>query len=148
VFRACYARFIYCASKEPHITQSRYVASHGGGQHIAWGRKDEEYMADFCKVSLRHLDSLESQIFRYHYLLRADWKMCCRRLKLDRGTFFHAVYRIQQRLGRVFRELRPYPLYPLEDYFFGMLPAGDTRPEPKPPASAPAPLRPPVKQAA
>ncbi|MCC6342243.1 MAG: hypothetical protein IT166_08595 [Bryobacterales bacterium] len=36
---------------------------------------------------------------------------------MDRGNFFHAVYRIEQTLGRTFRELRPYALFPLDEYF-------------------------------
>jgi hypothetical protein len=36
---------------------------------------------------------------------------------VDKGNFFHSVYRIQQKLGRAYRELEPYPLYPLSDYF-------------------------------
>ena len=47
------------------------------------------------------------RIFRFHFLLGADWKLCCRRLNIDRGTFFHAVYRIEQKLGRAYREIRP-----------------------------------------
>jgi hypothetical protein len=38
---------------------------------------------------------------------------------MDRGNFFHAVYRIEQRLGRMFRELEPYSLFPLDEYFNG-----------------------------
>jgi hypothetical protein len=38
---------------------------------------------------------------------------------MDRGSFFHEVYRIQRKLGRVFRELEPYALYPLDEYFGG-----------------------------
>ena len=38
---------------------------------------------------------------------------------MDRGNFFHAVYRIEQKLGRIFRELEPYPLFPVDDYFHG-----------------------------
>ena len=38
---------------------------------------------------------------------------------MDRGNFFHSVYRIEQRLGRMFRELQPYLLFPLDDYFHG-----------------------------
>ena len=38
---------------------------------------------------------------------------------MDRGTFFHEIYRITERLGRVFRELQPYPLFPLDEYFHG-----------------------------
>src|SRR5262249_32666605 len=47
----------------------------------------------------------------------ADWKVCCRRLQVERGIFFHNVYRIQQILGRTFAELKPYALYPLDEYF-------------------------------
>ncbi len=38
---------------------------------------------------------------------------------MDRGNFFHAVYRIEQKLGRVFRELEPYSLFPVNEYFHG-----------------------------
>jgi hypothetical protein len=65
------------------------------------------------------LNPKEYRIFKYHYLLGADWRLCCRKLNIDRGNFFHAVYKIEQRLGRVFRELKPYALYPLNDYFRG-----------------------------
>lgn len=74
-------------------------------------------MADFCLVSQRTLADREYKIFRYHFLLGADWKLCCRKLKIDRGSFFHDVYRIEQRLGKTFRELEPYGLFPLDEYF-------------------------------
>lgn len=84
-----------------------------------WGRKDEEYVADFCLVSRRALDDEEYRLFRSHFLLGADWRLCCTRLSMNRGNFFHAVYRIQQKLGRAFRELEPYALFPLDEYFHG-----------------------------
>jgi hypothetical protein len=40
---------------------------------------------------------------------------------MDRGSFFHTVYRIEQSLGRVFCELEPYALYPLDEYFGGIV---------------------------
>jgi len=90
-----------------------------GGQdrRAVWGRKDEEYIADFCSVSRRNLDEFEYKLFRFHFILGADWRLCCRQLKMDKGIFFHAVYRIQQKLGRAFREVRPYALFPLDEYF-------------------------------
>jgi hypothetical protein len=45
--------------------------------------------------------------------------MCCRRLGMEKGHFFHSLYRIEAKLGRYYRELEPYPLFPLEDYFHG-----------------------------
>jgi hypothetical protein len=88
-------------------------------RRITWGRKDEEYCADFHVVSKKTLTPVEWQIFTYHYLLGAEWNLCCRRLGLDRGNFFHSVYRIEAKLGRVFRELQPFGLFPLDEYFSG-----------------------------
>ena len=119
VFRACYARFRDCSSKEKFISRVSLEAVQGCDRKGTWGRKDEEYIADFCLVSRRSLSEVEYQIFNYHFLLGADWKLCCRKLKMDRGTFFHVVYRVQQKLGRVFVELEPYALYPVSEYFHG-----------------------------
>lgn len=79
-------------------------------------------MADFELVSRRHLEEWHYRVFRFHFLLGADWKLCCRRLGMDRGNFYHAVYRIEERLGKVFSELEPYALYPPRDYFVMRLP--------------------------
>jgi hypothetical protein len=120
IFRACFFRFRRCAQQERHVSHVRFDFVAGGdGRRQVWGRRDEEYIADFCLVSKRYLEPADYKIFRFHYLLGADWKLCCRQLKMDRGTFFHSCYRIQQTLGRVFRELEPYPLYPLDEYFGG-----------------------------
>src|SRR3954470_6048651 len=74
-------------------------------------------MADFCLVSKRTLEEHQYKIFTNHFLLGADWKLCCRKLGMDRGSFFHEVYRIEQKLGRTFRELEPFALFPLDEYF-------------------------------
>ena len=109
----------------------------GRERNFSWGRKDEEYLADFILVSRRNLDELEFKVFKYHFLLGADWRLCCRRLNIDRGNFFHAIYRIEQILGRVFRELEPYGLFPLDEYFHGSVRA---MPEPKRAPAAPVPI--------
>ncbi len=121
IFRACYTRFRECALKEKHLSRATLEFCPGKDSHKAYGRKVEEYMADFCLVSHRSLDSFEYDVFRFHFLLGADWKLCCMRLKIDRGTFFHAVYRIEQKLGRMFRELQPYSLFPIDEYFSGTM---------------------------
>ncbi|MBV8069066.1 MAG: hypothetical protein JO270_04125 [Acidobacteriaceae bacterium] len=81
--------------------------------------KDEEFIADFCLVAKRTLSEIEHKVFKFHFLLGADWKLCSRRLNIDRGTFFHVVYRIEEKLGRTFRELQPYALFPVDEYFNG-----------------------------
>lgn len=117
VFRACYGRFRYCANKEKSMSQACLEYRPGRERCFTWGRKAEEYVADFVLVSRRTLDAEEYKLFNFHFLLGADWKLCCQRLKLDRGNFFHAVYRIEQKLGKVFRELEPYSLFPVDEYF-------------------------------
>jgi hypothetical protein len=106
-------------AQEKHISRVRLEQVHGSDCRQSWGMKDEEYMADFCLVTKRNLDATEYRLFKFHYLLGADWKLCCRQLKMERGDFFHEVYRIQQKLGKVFRELTPYALFPLDEYFGG-----------------------------
>jgi hypothetical protein len=91
-------------------------------------------MADFYLVSRRELDTVEFRVFRYHFLLGANWRLCCRQLGMDRGNFFHTVYRIEQKLGRVFAELEPYGLYPVDEYFGGPIRREPARP--LPPAAA------------
>jgi hypothetical protein len=125
----------------------------GRDRRAVWGRKDEEYVADFCSVSRHNLSELEHKIFRFHFILGADWRLCCRQLKMDKGIFFHAVYRIQQKLGRAFREVRPYALFPLDEYFGPVvrkqLPQESTTLLRMPlPAKKRHPLRPPLRKVA
>ena len=119
VFRACHARFRECLKKEKFIAQVSLESIQGGDGGSNWCRKDEDYIADFTLVSRRVLNEQEYAAFKFHYLLGADWRMCCRKLKLDRAQFFRMVYKIEHRLGRVYRELEPYALYPLNEYFGG-----------------------------
>lgn len=119
IFRLCFARFRYCVETERHLSQARLSIIGGRERRQVWGRRNEEYIADFCLVSRRFLDESQYQLFKFHFLLGADWKLCCRRLNINRGSFFHEVYRIQQRLGRAYRELEPYSLFPLDEYFGG-----------------------------
>jgi hypothetical protein len=120
VFRACYRRFRDCVALGAHTNAVTWERCGGPSGYRAYSRKWEEYMADFVIVSRRTLEALEYAIFRTHFLLGADFKLCCRQLHIDRGTFFHHIYTIEERLGRVFAELCPYPLYPVAEYFSGV----------------------------
>lgn len=118
------------------------LEAHRGRQRPStWGRKDEEYIADFSLVARKALDADEHRLFRFHFLLGADWKLCSRRLGIDRGNFYHAVYRIEQKLGRTFRELEPYPLFPLDEYFHGASKIAPPKPIGREVESVPAHLR-------
>jgi hypothetical protein len=117
IFRACFARFRQCASKGKYLSRVSMESNPGRQRKSGWGYRNEEYMADFILVARRTLSEASWRIFKYHFLLGADWKLCCRKLKIDRGAFFHEVYRIEERLGRAFRETQPYGLFPVDEYF-------------------------------
>lgn len=141
IFRACFARFRRIVENERSMTRISLEANPARERKSVWGRKDEEYAADFCLVSRRALNDEEYRIFKYHFLLGADWRLCCRKLNMDRGNFFHSVYRIQQKLGRVFRDLQPYALYPLDEYFHGTTKHTAALPQPR---ANVVPIRPPA----
>jgi hypothetical protein len=155
VFRACLGRYCDCTIGA-HCIAPISLEHSGSSAHgrTNYGRKHEEYMADFWLVSKRTLDAFEWKVFSFHYLLGADWKLCTRRLNIDRGNFFHACYRLEERLGKVYAELKPYSLYPLDEYFGGTVRGARTtallaqdrqQPQPQPRRE---PLRPPMAVAA
>ena len=120
IFRICYSHYRHCVTKDKYM--SRLTVGFVPGrrsQSFAWGRKDEEYSADFYLVSRRSLSEFEWRLFNLHFQLGADWKLCCSKLGIDRGRYFHILYSIERKLGRIYRELRPYSLFPLDEYFHG-----------------------------
>jgi hypothetical protein len=117
IFRACYNRFRECVALGERTSAVTLEHFQGIERITTYSRQREEYMCDFDLVSRRSLTEFEYKIFRYHFLFGADWRLCCRQLHLDRGLFFHTLYRVEEKLGRIFAELRPYPLFPLDEYF-------------------------------
>ena len=132
VFRICYNRFRYCSEKERHVTSvtlDRSELASGSGRYL-WSRKEEEYVADFHLVSHRALSKFEWNIFRFHFLAGLDWPGCERRIRgLRRAKFFYTLYSIEAKLGRVFHDLEPYALFPIDEYFGGKSRPLDLPPE-------------------
>lgn len=117
IFRACYKRFRECVSYD--LASTRLSLERGATQDPGgpWGRRNEEFIADFLLVAKRNLTEEEHRIFRFRFLLGADWKLCCRKLAMEKGQFFRMSYRMEQKLGKTLAELEPYPLFPLRQYF-------------------------------
>lgn len=130
IFRACYAYFRHCVNDEKHISHVSLESNQGAVGRGVYGLKKEEFCADFCLVARRALRELQHRVFRFHYLLGADWKLCCQKLAMERGEFFHECYRIEQILGRTFRELQPYALFPIDEYLSSSHGATIQLPEP------------------
>lgn len=138
MFRECYSRFRICVESGKSLSRVTYDRNPGstGGRGV-WGRKREEYVADFENVARRTLDEPHYRLFRYRYLLGAHPRLCALRLGISRTAAYHAFYRIEAKLGRALAELEPYPLFPTRDYF------NKRSPEPVQPLVPPRPAPPP-----
>ncbi|MBM3744183.1 MAG: hypothetical protein FJW34_00125 [Acidobacteria bacterium] len=99
------------------------------------GHKDAEFAADVVLIARRELDDFHFQVFKAHFLDRLEWRDSVRVLArfvhiarmagshdlpaIDRGNFFHAVYRLEAKLGRAFLTTAPYALFPTREYYNG-----------------------------
>jgi hypothetical protein len=121
VFRACFAKWRDIAADQREARLGSSVSKPGrrraGRRSSVWARPREEYRADFELIARRTLDVHHYAIFRLHFLEGLDWRACCNRLGTDRGNFFHRVYRIEEQLGKAYREAAPYGLFPVYEYF-------------------------------
>jgi hypothetical protein len=119
IFRICHERFTEYATDERHLSRVRFsIHSSGPNRRGTWSRTEEEYMADFILIARRTLNERDFRLFRFRFLLGADWRLCGRKLGMDRGTCFNRIYSIQKRVGRALAEAEPYALFPLSEYFF------------------------------
>ena len=120
ICRAVVERVWNIREREDRPIQVRYWGGRAKGRRMPWvvySRQYEEFLADVELVARRSLSERQWTIFRHHHLGGEQWRRCSRRVGLERGRFFHEVYRLEERLGRVFRELRPYALFPTREYF-------------------------------
>jgi hypothetical protein len=93
--------------------------NHGPLGYRLYSLKRQEYVADFCLAARRALSEEDYKLFRYVYLLGANSVLCERSLGMEQGNYFHAIYRIEETLGRYLAELKPYPLFPVDEYMGG-----------------------------
>ena len=129
MFRACNAKCQELRQSGGDYARSP-AAERSGGR---WERPSStvgfnaaEYLADFELVARRTLrdQPLECAVFWYSCLHRLPWRLCVQLISrnlgqpLSRGSFFHVLYYIEERLGQAFLELRPYSVLP-SDYFSG-----------------------------
>lgn len=119
VFRSCYERFREYANASEQPGSVSLERNQGKTGYRLYSLKRQEYVADFCLAARRVLNESDYRLFRYAFLLGADWRLCCRYLEMDRGYYFHEMYRVEETLGKYFAEVEPYPLYPVDEYMGG-----------------------------
>ena len=120
IFRACFGR--YRGDREAQQSARTTCALHWlggsrGRRRWNWSRPAEEYFADFELIARRTLDETHFAVFRLHFVEGLSWRACCHELRMDRGHFFHSVYRVEQQLGKAYSATEPYPLFPTSRYF-------------------------------
>ena len=113
IFRICFRRYQLA---EEDIRGTCMIEVGNGAPNCT--RIDSEYCADFEGVAMRALPTPEMQdVFRYHFLAGGDWKFCVARMDVDKGRFFHLVYKVQELIGLRCATVQPHRLYPLDEYF-------------------------------
>lgn len=123
IFRICLNRYrSILVNQESIRTGSAVVAicfreTSGGRRGFVWSRPHEEYLADIHAVARRTIEGNERKLFLLYHLAGFEWKEVSRALGLNRGEFFHSVYRVEQKLGKAFAETEPCALFPPEEYF-------------------------------
>lgn len=108
IFETCHRRYEQTASMATGVLVTGITCS----------RPAEEYAADFVLVGRRALQQrpLLLAVFNLYIVDGLPTQMCLRKLKIAQNVFFRRVFQIKQELGRAFREVRPYPLYPINEY--------------------------------
>lgn len=135
IFDVCLRRFKHASESIPRPSRSHHheadpirrnsgskvSASAGPPRLRRFGYPNAEFSADFLLIAKRALgeDTVGYRLFVAHFVERGTWRECGARLGMDRGSFFHEVYRVKERLGRAFRGCEPHALYPLDEYFCG-----------------------------
>jgi len=75
-----------------------------------------DYISDVYNTARRVLSDVDFTLWKHHCLKRHPWHCCCPKLGINRGVFFHRLYDIEERVGRTFLQLAPYPLFPIHCY--------------------------------
>ncbi len=104
------------------MAYNRWRMTAGRGRKGGWSVPALEYVADFERLARSVLTRRKSAygdlwpLFELHYLRGYEWRVCCWRLRISRGDFYHAAYVAEEIVGRACRELLPYPLHPIYPY--------------------------------
>jgi hypothetical protein len=120
IFRDLMRERTKCLMSAEHISRCKPELSMGGGGRRArwnWCMPKQEFIADLHALALRTLDDEHLRVWRLYHCAGATWREACAILGIAKGDFYHRVYRVEHAIGRAARELMPYPLYPLDEYF-------------------------------
>ncbi len=131
IFRVCLTSYHHCEASMGSAGAVQYErVGHAQGRcAIVASFKRAEYAADFIMLARRVLATrpVELAVFEAYHVDALEWVAAAPRVNrllrlrrpLNRGTFFHAVYRAEGLLGKAIINSRPYSLFPPCKYFAG-----------------------------
>jgi hypothetical protein len=125
IFVICHNRYQLIGSEQMAEGTSSHFMMTGNPRAIGkrrargWSRPKEEFRADFVCIARRALTADEFHLFVEHFLELRAWPVCATRLQMTRGNFYHAVYRVQAKVGEAFAATEPFALFPLDEYLGG-----------------------------
>ncbi|MCC7497335.1 MAG: hypothetical protein IT160_07145 [Bryobacterales bacterium] len=99
-----------------YLAHARYVID-PHTKRTCYEMPNVDFRADFETTVKRTLTARQWRIFTLYFVSEIDWPAIAAELGMDRGQFFHEVYRIEAKLGRRLAELEPYSLFPIGRYF-------------------------------
>ena len=76
-----------------------------------------KFFADFYRCTQRELSGLRLDLFECFFILGNNPGLICKRFRISRDKFFSEISLIEEALGAAFCKARPYPLFPLNEYF-------------------------------
>jgi hypothetical protein len=115
VFRACYQHYLNCGVE--HSGGAELERCNDGRGHISYSRRAEDFRCDFECIAKRALTLRQHVIFKRHFLGSESGTEVAKRLSITTAAFAYEVEEIEQRLGRAYRDTKPYALHPLWKYF-------------------------------
>ena len=104
---------IQCTDFE-RFTTSKTRQHTGANNYKTFGNPQAEFVADFELLAARTLTLVEFAVFDHHHLQEKPWKSF---KGLSRGNYFHAIYRVEQKLGVTFSTTKPFAPFPFDLYY-------------------------------
>lgn len=116
MFRECMDHYRVSQANTNQTGSVQLLFSPAKVSALTYCNKNAEYLADIEIRAKRVLDAVELRCFTLHFLGGLDWRGCTVLMRMSRGNFFHAIYRIEQKLGKSFGECG---IWPTQKYFNG-----------------------------
>lgn len=119
LFRICHNKYRDCGRNMEHYSAVSFTRTGGGPGGRNFGRKNEEYRADFFLIASRTLrrGTAEHRFFKIRYIEDNGRAETQRALHLTRAEYDRLDDRVVYAAGKAFMTNEPSTIYPFDSYF-------------------------------